>query len=185
MGKVILWAWIICIAGFSQSPPPTPSEAALQKPFVMDDTKPTANQAPPKAPSSWQAVGPTLLVVLLAGGGLWAFRKYGAKALTGSKTNNLSVEESLSLGDRRFISILRADGERFLLALSPQSIHLLARLENVENAPNAENTEARSEARAANDNRRQQPFEKALEAQVGNLTPVKLKEMEARMRCEP
>ncbi len=177
MGKVFLWVWIVCVAGFSQGPPPpppqSPSEAALQKPFVMDDAKPTADPAPPKAPSSWQAVGPTLAVVLLMGGGLWAFRKYGSKTLAGSKNKTLSVEETLNLGDRRFISIIRADGERFLLALSPQSIHLLARLESQDEGSD---TPAHPH---------QAPFEKALEASVGNLQPVKLKEMEARMRGEP
>ena len=44
-----------------------------------------------------------------AGGrGLWAFRKWGASRLPGAGGSRLKVEETLALGDRRFVSILKA-----------------------------------------------------------------------------
>lgn len=141
----------------------------------MDDAKPTSESTPPPPPSGWRAVGPMLLVVTLTGGGLWAFKKYGAKALTAVKNKNLSVEETLNLGDRRFISIVQADGERFLLALSPQSIQLLARLQSADELQGLPLPEGQTHNPA---------FENNLKQEMSQLTAVKLKDMEAKMRGE-
>jgi flagellar biogenesis protein FliO len=132
---LLLWP---VIPVFSQAPQPGPSEQALRAPLDLKDEKPTQGQASGSEPSAWRAFGSVVLVVGLAGGGLWAFRKWGVKRLPGSGGHRLQMEETLSLGDRRFVSILKADDERFLIALSPQSITLLARLDNLE-APSFEN----------------------------------------------
>jgi len=126
---LLLWQGL---PAFAQAPPPGPSEQALQAPLDLSDEKPTQGQVTGSEPSAWRAFGSVALVLGLAGGGLWAFRRWGVKRLPGSGGSRLKVEETLSLGDRRFVSILKVDEERFLIALSPQNITLLSRLENPE-----------------------------------------------------
>jgi hypothetical protein len=53
----------------------------------------------------------------------------------------LRVRESAALGDRRFISIIQFERQRFLIGSSPGSVTLLARLPD-ESAPAAESGEA-------------------------------------------
>lgn len=115
----------------------TSSQQELSTPYVSDDGKPT--QAVGSEPSALRAFFSMMVVLGLVGGGLWALKKYGPKRLPmGSGGKRLRVEESLPLGDRRFVSIVKADGEEFLLALSPQGITLLARLDGVSTAPPAD-----------------------------------------------
>ena len=73
------------------------------------------------------------------------------------------MEETLALGDRRYVSILDAEGERFLIALTPQGISLLSRLDPGE---------------------RGEPdtFDEALSRQVDLGRPVPVREMEAMLR---
>lgn len=119
---------------FPQAPPPGPSEKELQAPLNLSDENSTQSR-PVSEPSGWRAFGSVVLVLGLAGGGLWAFRKWGAKRMPGSGGARLKVEETLNLGDRRFVSILKADDELFLVALSPQGITLLSRLDNLQAPP--------------------------------------------------
>ncbi len=154
---LLLWP---VVPALSQAPPPGPSEQALQAPLDLKDEKPTQGRASTTEPSAWRAFGSVVLVLGLAGGGLWAFRKWGAKRLPGSGGTRVKVEETLSLGDRRFVSILKADDERFLIALSPQSITLLARLENLETPS----------------------FETALDQQLELNRPMAIKDMEALIK---
>ena len=115
----------------AQAPPPSPSEKELQAPLVLDDGKPTQGRIE-EAPSGWRALGSMILVLGLAGGGLWAFKRWGAKRLPGSGGTRLHVEETLALGDRRFVAILKADDEKFLIAMGPQGVNLIARLDSLE-----------------------------------------------------
>lgn len=166
MRKVLLCLGILAVWGLglsAQTPPPSPAEKALQEKWGADDVNPTQAQAPRREPSAWGAFGSTLVVVALAGGALWAFRKYGMKKFPGSGGQRLKVEETLALGDRRFVSILRAEDERFLIALSPQGISLLARMDGVEMAPPAS-------------------FNEALDRQVELTRPTSVREVEAMMK---
>ncbi len=52
----------------------------------------------------------------------------------------LRVRESAALGDRRFVSIIQFERQRFLVGSSPGSVTLLARLPD-ESAPAAESGE--------------------------------------------
>ncbi|MDP2877129.1 MAG: flagellar biosynthetic protein FliO [Holophaga sp.] len=168
MRKLLLTLAIIGITAFgahAQAPTPGPSEKELQQPLVLDDVKPTQNQPVRSEASGWRAIGSTLFVLVLAGGALWAFRKYGVKRLPGSGGGRLKVEETLALGDRRFVSILRADDEHFLLALGPQGITLLARLDGVETAPPAS-------------------FVEALEHHVEVTRPTSMRDVEAMIKGE-
>jgi flagellar biogenesis protein FliO len=154
----------------AQAPPagaPTSSERELQAPLSLDDGKPTQNgSAPSSGPSGWRALGSLVLVSGLAGGGLWAFRKWGANKLPGTGGARIRVEETLALGDRRFVSILKVDEERFLIALSPQGVNLMTRLDSVEAGGPPE-------------------FETALERQVNLTTPMAVRDMEAMLKRDP
>lgn len=148
------------VSARAQSPAPGPSEKALQAPLNLNDEKPTPGQTAASEPSGWRAFGSVILVLGLAGGGLYAFRRWGAKRLPGGGGSRLKVEETLSLGDRRFVSILKADDERFLIALSPQSITLLARMDSFEAPAN-------------------QAFDTALDQQMALNRPMPVKDVEA------
>ncbi|BDU76568.1 flagellar biosynthetic protein FliO [Mesoterricola sediminis] len=152
------------LAATAQAPPPGSSEQALKEAYVPDDGKPTQGRAE-APPSGWRALGSMLLVLGLAGGGLWAFRRWGAKRLPGSGGSRLNVEETLALGDRRYVSILRADDEKFLIALGPQGVTLLARLDSVEAGGPAD-------------------FGQALAREAEITTPMPVRDMEALMRGE-
>lgn len=168
MRKLLLCLGIIGTMAFgaqAQAPSTGPSEKELQQPLVLDDVKPTQGQTARAEPSGWRAIGSTILVLGLAGGALWAFRRYGMKRLPGSGGGRLKVEETLALGDRRFVSILRADDDHFLLALGPQGVTLLARLDGVETAPPAS-------------------FAEALDQHVALTRPTSVREVEAMMKGE-
>jgi len=45
-----------------------------------------------------------------------------------SKRKTLSVRETAALGDRRFVSVIQFERQRFLIGSSPSSITLLSRL---------------------------------------------------------
>ncbi|MBI4911549.1 MAG: FliO/MopB family protein [Acidobacteria bacterium] len=152
------------LALWGQSPPPapTPAEKELQSPITLEDGKPTL---PPEGPSALRAFGSLVLVLGVAGAGLWALRRWGLKRIPGSGGGRLKVEESLALGDRRFVSILRAEEERFLIALSPAGITLLARLEG----PHAESA----------------VFAEALSREQAVQVQGPVREVEAMLRGEP
>jgi flagellar biogenesis protein FliO len=145
---------------------PSASERELQAPLALDDGKPTQTAAPtPSGPSGWRALGSLVLVSGLAVGGLWAFRRWGANRLPGSGGTRMKVEETLALGDRRFVSILKVDEERFLIALGPQGVSLMTRLDSVEAGGPPE-------------------FEQALERQVSLSAPMAVRDMEAMLKRE-
>jgi flagellar biogenesis protein FliO len=144
-------------------PPPSPAEKELQAPLTLEDGKPTQGQATVAPPSGLRALGSLILVLGLAGASLWALKKYGRGRIPGGGGGRLRVEETLALGDRRFVSILDVEGDRFLLALTPQGIQLISRLDP-------------SERGGAS------TFDEALSRQVDLGRPVPVKEMEALLK---
>ena len=56
----------------------------------------------------------------------WVGRSWVCRA--GSKRKELSVRETAALGDRRFVSVIQFERQRFLIASSPSSVTLLAQL---------------------------------------------------------
>lgn len=142
---------------------PTPSEKELQAPLTLEDGKPTPGQATESGPSGLRAFGSLVLVLGLAGGSLWALKKYGRGRIPGAGGGKLRVEETLALGDRRYVSILDAEGERFLIALTPQGINLISRLD-------------------PGDRGEPDTFDEALSRQVDLGRPVPVKEMEALLK---
>ena len=145
------------------APPPTASEKELQAPLTLEDGKPTQGQVSEAPPSGLRAFGSLVLVLGLAGLSLWALKKYGRGRIPGGGGGKLRVEETLALGDRRYVSILDAEGERFLIALTPQGVSLISRLDPGE---------------------RGEPgtFDEALSRQVDLGRPVPVREMEALLK---
>jgi len=143
--------------------PPTASEKELQAPLTLEDGKPTPGQPAEAPPSGLRAFGSLVLVLGLAGASLWALKKYGRGRMPGGGGAKLKVEETLALGDRRFVSILEVEGERFLIALTPQGINLLSRLD-------------------PGDRGEPDTFDDALSRQVDLGRPVPVKEMEALLK---
>lgn len=76
---------------------------------------------------SSQYAGRALAVAWLP---LWKrLTRYSRNVLTRGVSRRLRIAETISLGEKRFISILQVDGEQFLLGGSPSNIVLLAKLE--------------------------------------------------------
>jgi flagellar biosynthetic protein FliO len=145
------------------TPPPSPAEKELQAPLTLEDGKPTQGQPTAAPPSGLRAFGSLILVLGIAGASLWALKKYGRGRIPGGGGGRLRVEETLALGDRRFVSILDVEGERFLLALTPQGINLISRLD-------------------PGDRGGPDTFDDALSRQVDLGRPVPVKEMEALLK---
>ena len=57
----------------------------------------------------------------------WISRQRGLHLLQ-PRARRLQVHETVQLGEKRFVSILRVDGEQFLIGGSPTGISLLAAL---------------------------------------------------------
>jgi flagellar biogenesis protein FliO len=141
----------------------TPSEQELQGAYqIGDDGVNPQTQIEEKAPSAWRAFGSLVFVLGIAGGGIWALRKWGIKRLPGSGGNRMKIEETLALGERRFVSILKVDDERFLIASSPQGVGLIARL----------------------DGSVEPGFEHELEQHIQVQSPIPVKDMEAKLKGE-
>ena len=157
----------LCLLGSAllAQPAPTPAQKELAQPIQLEDgkTTPAAQTPADPGPSGFQALGSLVVVLGLALGSLWALKKYGRKHLPGSGGERLKVTETLALGERRFVSILEAEGERFLIALHPTGITLLSRLDGLGEIA---------------------PFAERLETEVTQAEPISLRDMEARLREE-
>jgi flagellar biogenesis protein FliO len=141
----------------------SPSQQELQGDYqIGDDGVNPQTQIEVKAPSAWRAFGSLVFVLGIAGGGIWALRKWGLKRLPGSGGNRMKIEETLALGERRYVSILKVDDERFLIASSPQGLGLIARL----------------------DGSVEPGFEHELEQHIQDQAPIPVKDMEARLKGE-
>jgi flagellar biogenesis protein FliO len=75
-----------------------------------------------------EEIGPSRLAALWRAGIVRA-RAWRALALRAAgKRKTLAVCETAGLGDRRFVSVIRFERQRFLVASSPASVTLLAQL---------------------------------------------------------
>lgn len=57
------------------------------------------------------------------------------RVLTAGTPRRLRVVETVSLGEKRFVSILKVDGEQFLIGASTSNVALLAKLDRDRSAP--------------------------------------------------
>lgn len=84
-----------------------------------------------KAPSWNLLLGPELGRVgeLLRSAWKWVTR-HGTGILSRGAVRRLRVSETVSLGEKRFVSILHVDGEQFLVGGSSANVVLLAKLDS-------------------------------------------------------
>ena len=59
---------------------------------------------------------------------IWRSLLCGTWVRAGSKRKTLSIRETAALGDRRFVSVIQFERQRFLIGSSPSSVTLLAQL---------------------------------------------------------
>lgn len=77
-------------------------------------------------PSQWLSlVASFALVLVLLLGTLWVLRRIGAAGLRPQTGRRLAVVESLWLGNRQRVVLLRVDGREILLGISAQGINRL------------------------------------------------------------
>ncbi|HEY4010975.1 MAG TPA: flagellar biosynthetic protein FliO [Acidobacteriaceae bacterium] len=62
-------------------------------------------------------------------------RRHGSALLKRPTARRLRVAETVSLGEKRFVSIIEVDGEQFLLGGSGSAVTLLAKLESSQRTP--------------------------------------------------
>jgi flagellar protein FliO/FliZ len=74
----------------------------------------------------FEAVVATLIVLLLLGGTLWLLRQ-GLSRRAGAGST-MSVESSLSLGERRSLVVVRVEGRRLLMGVAPGQVRLVTEL---------------------------------------------------------
>jgi flagellar protein FliO/FliZ len=73
-----------------------------------------------------EAVVATCIVLALLGGTLWLLRK-GLSRQNGAGAA-MSVESSLSLGERRSLVVVRVEGRRLLMGVAPGQVRLVTEL---------------------------------------------------------
>jgi flagellar protein FliO/FliZ len=88
----------------------------------MGDALPSSAPALPIA----EAVVATVLVLLLLGATLWLLRRGLHRPTAGGAA--MSVETSLSLGERRSLVIVSVDGRRLVLGLAPGHVRMVTEL---------------------------------------------------------
>jgi len=73
---------------------------------------------------------------------VWALRRGTIKLTSLNTRTSMTIETALSLGERRSLAIVRVDGRRLLIGLTPGAVSMLADL-----APGAEASSATQEIR--------------------------------------
>jgi flagellar biogenesis protein FliO len=165
--RVLILGALIAFSAAGQTPgrnpQPSPSQNELNAPvdFGSESVNPQTQEIN-SPPSAWRSLGSLIFVLAIAGGGVWALRKWGLKKLPGSGGTRIKVEETLALGERRFVSILKVDDESFLIASYPQGLSLLARL----------------------DGSVEPGFDQQLDQQMHIQAPIPVREMEAQLNGE-
>lgn len=79
--------------------------------------------------------GALALVLALVGGAALTFRKFGIAGLPGRKTKRLSVVETLMLGPKHRLVMVRCDGKEHVVVLGPQGATLVDSAAAIENFP--------------------------------------------------
>lgn len=142
-GLLMLCGWLLCgaLPGHAQDtaePPPgteqvQPTEDTLPWP-PREDADPAEKRVigMDRTASYFDMMGSLMvvlgLIVLLA----WLARKYLPKTLTGmGDGRQLRLIQSLPLGPRRYVSLIEADGRRYLLGVTDSQINLIKALDEM------------------------------------------------------
>ena len=96
------------------TPADSPLARALARTFSRTFTR-TSTLAAARLRVLWRSV-------------IWRSLLCGTWVRAGSKRKTLSIRETAALGDRRFVSVIQFERQRFLIGSSPSSVTLLAQL---------------------------------------------------------
>jgi flagellar biosynthetic protein FliO len=111
--------------------PPAPDQNYEQLPFMTErnrERETIGAEAPSVAGLLVRTLGALLLIVGLIGAAAWGLRKFGGARFAQTTTGALALEvlSTVSLGERRSLSVVRFGDATLLIGSSPQNITLLA-----------------------------------------------------------
>jgi flagellar biosynthetic protein FliO len=160
---LLMIALCLMFAGLLLASPPSKSENADPAP-----APPVADPMPAQAPAPvaeapmeeyrfpiFQTIGGLGLVLSLIAAGFWGMKKFAPQYFTKrSSEKTLKVIETLSMGDRRSISLIQVANSRFLIGNTVHQINLLTALPDTfslvsepESPPGESKKEIRKETR--------------------------------------
>jgi len=88
--------------------------------------------ANPIEPMQWLSMVASFVLVLgLLGATLWVLRRMGGRSIRGSG-GRLALQESLWLGPRQRVALIRVDDREILIAITQQQVTMLTRLPMVD-----------------------------------------------------
>jgi flagellar biosynthetic protein FliO len=124
--------------------PPAPDQNYEQLPFMTErnrERETIGAEAPSVAGLLMRTLGALLLIVGLIGAATWGLRKFGGARFAQTTTDApaLEVLSTVSLGERRSLSVVRFGDATLLVGSSPQNITLLASHKTHGREPEAEN----------------------------------------------
>mgnify|MGYP002628984732 CR=1 FL=1 len=74
----------------------------------------------------FRVAGSMVVILLLLGAMYWILRKLKEKQIRFGKSPNIEIVETLNLGTRQKIALIRVDGQRILIGVTTQQISNLA-----------------------------------------------------------
>jgi flagellar protein FliO/FliZ len=84
--------------------------------------------ANPIEPMQWLSMVASFVLVLgLLGATLWVLRRMGGRSIRGAG-GRLALQESLWLGPRQRVALIRVDDQEILIAITQQQVTMLTRL---------------------------------------------------------
>jgi flagellar biosynthetic protein FliO len=122
-----------------QTPAAAPQPANDRLPFMMADERDSREQPPSAAGLLLRTLGALLLIVGLIVAAAWGMKRFGG-ARFGTPQEDappLAVLNSLSLGDRRSLTIVRFGERTLLLGSTAHAVTLLAEAETDDFTPRA------------------------------------------------
>jgi flagellar biosynthetic protein FliO len=135
--------------------PAAPQPADDRLPFMAGNERESHEQPPTASGLLLRTVGALLLIVGLIVAAAWGMKRFGGARFGTPKENApaLAILNSLSLGERRSLTIVRFGDRTLLLGSTAQSVTLLAEAENDDFVPPESITLARSVADILNDDK--------------------------------
>ena len=112
--------------------PTEPGEPSTQPIQDYDNTRPERTELDPTR-MLFKTMGSLIMVIGIILILAWASRKFLPSRLVGGNTdgNQLRLIQSLSMGPRRFVSLIEADGKRYLIGVTEQQINLLKAIDEL------------------------------------------------------
>jgi hypothetical protein len=136
----------------SEIKPKSSTKSNAEKKIARRRPAPRALELPQPAPE------PTQKGLTLNGAGLLSsvVKWFRARRVQSAQASKLRVSETIQLGDKRFVSVIHVDGQRFLIGGSSSSVALLTQLDSSESTFGETLRRARSPRKRTDMNRPRQ-----------------------------